>query len=104
MGGISYPGAAQVGAGPVIAATLFPGATAAQLAAATNTAVLRDVGFWQVGANVNWTPVRGLDIGVEAVYNKLNINTLAPDLSRPNGTLVGHDEHFMTRLRIQREF
>ena len=104
IGGIDYPGAARVGAGPVVAATLFPGATAAQFAAATNTAVLRDVRFWQVGANVNWTPVRGLDIGLEAVYNKIEINALAPELAKSPATLVGHDDHFMTRLRIQREF
>ena len=88
----------------MVSATLFPGATTAQFLAATNTAVLRDVRFWQVGANINWTPVRGLDIGLEAVYNKIEINALAPERAKIPNTLVGHDDHFMTRLLIQREF
>jgi hypothetical protein len=58
-------------------------------------------------------PVRGLDIGVEAVYTKARLSGLTADASKfgAAGAVAGvplavtrSDEHFMSRLRIQREF
>ncbi len=50
---------------------------------------------WRVGSNVIWSPVSGLDIGVEALYSNLN----------PRG-IVGADDDdaWEGRLRIQRDF
>jgi hypothetical protein len=50
---------------------------------------------WRVGSNLIWSPVSGLDIGVEALYSNLN----------PRG-IVGADDDdaWEGRLRIQRDF
>jgi hypothetical protein len=111
VGEINYPGIARAG-GPANLA-FFPAFTATQFNALAFNATLKDAFLWQVAANVNWTPVRGLDIGVEAVYTKARLTGLTADASRfgTTGAVVGvplsvtrDDEHFMSRLRIQREF
>ena len=105
VGGIDYPRDARFGIGPVVPSTLFGNFTAAQATAAGLSSVLKDVRMAQFGANVNWTPVRGLDIGVEAVYSPVRISGRVFDTSRGNlVTTNKDDEHFMTRMRVQREF
>ncbi|MBJ6124901.1 porin [Microvirga splendida] len=50
---------------------------------------------WRVGSNVIWSPVAGLDIGVEALYSNLN----------PRGIVGANDDDaWEGRLRIQRDF
>ena len=111
VGEINYPGIARAG-GPANLA-FFPAFTATQFNALAFNATLKDAFLWQVAANLNWTPVRGLDIGVEAVYTKARLTGLTADASRfgTAGAVLGvplavtrDDEHFMSRLRIQREF
>ena len=111
VGEINYPGIARAG-GPANLA-FFPAFTATQFNALAFNATLKDAFLWQVAANVNWTPVRGLDIGVEAVYTKARLTGLTADASRfgTSGAVLGvplsvtrDDEHFMSRLRVQREF
>ena len=105
VGGIDYPAVARSGIGPVVPSTLFPGFTAAQATTAGLSPVLKDVRMAQFGTNVNWTPVRGLDIGVEAVYSPVRISGRVFDATKGNLVTTSKDEgHFMSRLRIQREF
>ncbi|MBD2746212.1 porin [Microvirga sp. BT688] len=59
------------------------------------TAPSADFTEWRVGSNLIWSPVSGLDIGVEALYSNLN----------PRGILgEDDDDAWEGRLRIQRDF
>jgi hypothetical protein len=59
------------------------------------TAPAADFTEWRVGSNLIWSPVSGLDIGVEALYSNLN----------PRGVVDGdEDDAWEGRLRIQRDF
>jgi hypothetical protein len=63
-----------------------------------------------VGANLIWSPVRDLDIGVEALYSQVNVKNRVVDANvnvNVNGLptrTTRSDDVFMTRLRIQRDF
>ncbi|MBF9194825.1 porin [Microvirga terrestris] len=61
----------------------------------STAAPVADFTEWRVGSNLIWSPVSGLDIGVEALYSNLN----------PRG-IVGQndDDAWEGRLRIQRDF
>jgi hypothetical protein len=111
VGKIDYPSVARIG-GPATLA-FFPGFTPAAATALAFNSTLKDAFLWQLAGNINWTPVRGLDIGVEAVYTKARLSGLTADASKfgAAGAVAGvplavtrSDEHFMSRLRIQREF
>ncbi len=49
---------------------------------------------WRAGTNLIWSPVSGLDLGVEVLYS--NLNPRAPGLST--------DDAWEGRLRVQRDF
>jgi hypothetical protein len=68
-----------------------------------NGSLLRDYDIAVVGANLIWSPVRDLDIGVEALYSQGRIQGRAVNLNEPNRT-TSTDDIFMTRLRVQRDF
>ena len=100
------------------AAVVFPtvGATA------TNGVLVGfpDFNIWEVGANLIWTPVKQLDIGVEAVYRKIEVDggnflsAFGGQTFNAAGASVlpaaaargrlGDDDVFEARLRIQRDF
>jgi hypothetical protein len=79
-------------------------------AARTFSAVLMDYDVALVGANLIWSPVRDLDIGVEALYTQVNVKNRVTDANvnvNVNGLptrTTRSDDVFMTRLRIQRDF
>ena len=50
---------------------------------------------WRAGTNVIWSPVSGLDIGVEVLYS--NLDPRGPNFGEDNDTIEG-------RLRVQRDF
>jgi hypothetical protein len=53
-----------------------------------------DFNEWRIGSNVIWSPVSGLDIGVEVLYSNLS----------PRGPAIDEDDSWEGRLRIQRDF
>ena len=65
-----------------------------------------------VGANLIWSPVSGLDIGVEILYNRTELkqavlaanNTGARPALGAGGRLIKSDDAIAGRLRIQRDF
>ena len=76
---------------------------------------LKDYSVFVVGANLIWSPVRDLDIGVETLYQRVSLsNTRVLDGNKgatgptiagiPTGRLIRDDDVFMTRLRVQRDF
>jgi hypothetical protein len=59
-----------------------------------------DFNEWRVGTNVIWSPVAGLDLGVEVMYSRLDTDT--PILF--SGRLDDLDDAWEGRLRVQRDF
>jgi len=55
---------------------------------------LADFDEWRVGANTFWTPVSGLDIGVEVLYANIDVS----------GVNLEDEDRWEGRLRIQRDF
>jgi len=101
--------------------TLFPAGAAvpATANAFAFNSTLKSVTSYQINGNVNWTPVKGLDIGVEAVYTWSRLQgSGAGDLTKfgaaggaafglPAGVpavATARDDAWMSRFRVQREF
>jgi len=68
-----------------------------------NTTASYDYTAYGVGANMKWTPVKGLLFAAEAVYQKL---TDVPNVARQAALAVGNykDSAWSGRLRVQRDF
>ena len=66
-------------------------------------AIGQDPTEWRAGSNLIWSPVAGLDIGVEVLYAKAQVKTLVAAAGRP-GILIKSDDAWQGRLRIQRDF
>jgi hypothetical protein len=58
----------------------------------------------RIGSNLIWSPVAGLDIGVEVLYARAEIKNRIQAAGRPAGILIKSDDAFQGRLRIQRDF
>lgn len=93
---LSYPGSAQA---QVIDPILGP----------INTGFV-DFDEWRIGTNLTWSPVSGLDFGVELLYTRLN-----PDGRVASAPIFGASDEFrqrsidsadvwIGRLRVNREF
>ncbi|MFC3639309.1 porin, partial [Camelimonas fluminis] len=58
--------------------------------------------------NLVWSPVKDLDIGVEALYQRLDIARGRVYDANKGGALTGktttYDDNWLTRLRIDRTF
>ncbi len=59
---------------------------------------------FRVGSNLIWSPVSGLDIGVEVLYAKVEVKNRIQAAGRPAGFLIKSDDALQGRLRIQRDF
>ncbi|MGO4737452.1 porin [Bosea sp. 2KB_26] len=61
-----------------------------------------------IGTNLVWTPVSGLDIGVEVLYSKVELKNRIGQVdnfgNRNNNLLIKSDDALTGRLRIQRDF
>ena len=62
---------------------------------------LIDFNELRVGGNVIWQPVSGLDLGVEAIYVKLDPRGR---VVVPGGSISGDENAWEGRVRIQRDF
>jgi Porin subfamily len=74
------------------------------------TGAFLDTRYFEAGTNLIWSPVRGLDIGVEAMYKLqdpkgrvLDANRTPSVATSPIFTL-SHDEIVQARVRVQRDF
>jgi hypothetical protein len=74
---------------------------------ANNIGVLGNTGLdpveWRAGSNLVWSPVAGLDIGVEVLYARASVKLPVAAAGAP-GRLIKNDDAFQGRLRIQRDF
>lgn len=65
---------------------------------------LRDFNTATVMGNLIWSPVRGLDIGVEVLYSQTNVKGFAV-VDATNATRTAKkDDQFVARVRIGRDF
>lgn len=64
---------------------------------------LTEITWWQVGTNVTWSPVAGLDLGVEAIYRVVDPSGRIVDATFA-GRNVSNDDAIELRFRIQRDF
>jgi hypothetical protein len=72
---------------------------------AVSTSALRDYGVATIMANLVWTPVRALDIGVEVLYSQANVKGLpVQDATTPIARLTKKDDQFVARVRVMRDF
>jgi hypothetical protein len=58
----------------------------------------------RVGTNVIWSPVAGLDIGVEVLYAKVEVRNFVPAAGVLVARNIKSDDSISGRLRIQRDF
>jgi Porin subfamily len=58
----------------------------------------------RVGSNLIWSPVAGLDIGVEVLYAKVEVRNFVPANGVVGTRLIKSDDSISGRLRIQRDF
>jgi hypothetical protein len=69
-----------------------------------------DFSEWRLGTNLIWSPVKGLDLGAEAMYVKLDPEgdvLSAPVVRGPLGfeqRRIDSDDVWIGRVRVQREF
>lgn len=61
----------------------------------------RKYNVWNVMGNLIWSPVRGMDIGVEVLYGQ---GTISGTPVAVNGVNMKKDDAFVARLRLQRDF
>ncbi|WP_332696675.1 porin [Bosea sp. (in: a-proteobacteria)] len=59
---------------------------------------------YRVGSNLIWSPVRGLDIGVEVLYARLDPKGRVADLNRGGAFTLSSSDAVSARLRVQRDF
>jgi hypothetical protein len=124
VAGIDYGSGARTLFGPITSSPGNPG-VGTTTAAFPFVSTLKDVRIFSFGTNVTWSPIRDLDIGVEALYYNARLSGRTNDLNKglgaftagptgivaPAGVPVGSavatvksDDVFQTRLRIQRAF
>ncbi len=68
---------------------------------------LVDFNLYELGTNLIWSPVSGLDIGVEGIYEKVDPRGRtfnAENIAGGPVRTIASDDRFQARLRIQRDF
>jgi hypothetical protein len=108
--GFNALGAFQHFFAPNLSASLFGGYTQIDYASGLLTGqpagglIARDFGYYQVGGQVNWQPVKGLNIAGSVGYINVDAKRLATDTVA--GTLAApkSNDSWVTALRIQRDF
>lgn len=76
------------------------------------TGSLVDFNYFSAGTNLIWSPVAGLDIGAELLYEKVDPrgrtfnaeNVVSTTTFGAPVRTIGSDDRFQARLRIQRDF
>ena len=65
-----------------------------------------DVDEWRLGTNTIWTPVQGLDLGLELLYIHVDPKGRVLAVGTPDAPvrLLSEDSALEGRLRIQRDF
>ena len=59
---------------------------------------------YNLGSNLIWSPIKDLDIGVEVMYVRNQMEHKQFDVNRGNGILIKEDDEWFGRLRVSRDF
>lgn len=86
---------------PTIRQTVYGSYLSVDNATSTNVTDFKE---YRVGSNLIWSPVSGLDIGVEVLYTKLDPKGRVADLNRGGAFTLASSDAVSARLRIQRDF
>lgn len=86
---------------PTIRQTVFGSYLNIDNATSTNVTDFKE---YRAGSNLIWSPVSGLDIGVEVLYTRLDPKGRVPDLNRGGAFTLAASDSVAARLRIQRDF
>jgi hypothetical protein len=62
---------------------------------------ITDFNEWRIGSNLIWSPISGLDLGVEVIYARLDPRGR---VVLPTGESFSSDNAWEGRLRVQRDF
>lgn len=97
---------------PTVKQAIFAGYTnvsygnhSGTVGALPGSGALRSFSKFEVGTNVVWSPVAGLDLGVEVLYRQVDPRGSFAFTNKNNLVAVkGSDSGFEGRLRIQRDF
>jgi hypothetical protein len=68
---------------------------------------LIDFNEWRLGSNVVWSPISGLDLGIEVIYAKIDPRgeiVIPSDIAGAPGTIKSSSHAWEGRLRVQRDF
>ncbi|GJD34071.1 porin [Methylobacterium aerolatum] len=81
------------------------GTNAANALAFSTSPILRGNNQIVTGANLIWTPVKDLDIGVEGEYVRTALNSgVTPDISKNSLRNISSQDAAQFRFRVQRDF
>lgn len=86
---------------PTIRQTVYGSYLNIDNAASTNVTDFKE---YRAGSNLIWSPVSGLDMGVEVLYTKLDPKGRVPDINRGGIFTLASSDSVSARLRIQRDF
>jgi hypothetical protein len=73
---------------------------AAALAVAAGASLDFDV--WSLGSRINWTPVPGLNMGLDVLYHEFDSQSLAGGVVKT--ATAGSEGHWSAMFRAQRDF
>ncbi|GGC87425.1 porin [Chelatococcus reniformis] len=107
-GQLDYPGSART-AGPLgnLYANSAGSVTAASAAAGSTNIAFKSFNEIVTMANLVWSPVKDLDIGVEVLYQRIDVKGRVVDNNKYGaltGKTVSFDDNWLTRFRIDRTF
>ena len=63
-----------------------------------------DATVWNVGTNFAWLPTRGMEIGVELIYSRVNQDVRSSIVSGNSTVFSKSDSNVSGRLRVERNF
>ncbi|WP_157733022.1 porin [Bosea sp. AS-1] len=86
---------------PAVRQTLFGSYLNVENASSTNVTDFKE---YRIGSNLIWSPVSGLDIGVEVLYTKLDPKGRVADINRGGAFTLASSDAVSARLRVQRDF
>ncbi|GGC88118.1 porin [Chelatococcus reniformis] len=107
-GELQYPGSART-AGPLgnLYANSAGVVTPASLAAGSTNVAFKSFNEMVTVANLVWSPVKDLDIGVEVAYQRVDPRGRVVDNNKYGaltGKTVSFDDNWLTRFRVDRTF
>jgi hypothetical protein len=74
----------------------------AAAALAVGAGAVLDFDVWSLGSRLNWTPVAGLNFGLDIMYHDFDSQSLGTGLVKTR--TAGSQEHWSSMFRVQRDF